>query len=53
MFAHYFTGTVNRKKQHYVVISSTVKPVGITYTVAGLKAARALAAQHNAKPWNF
>lgn len=53
MFAHYYTGTVNKQRIAYVVISATVRPVGTTYTVAGLKAARALAAQHNAKPWNF
>jgi hypothetical protein len=53
MFAHYYTGKVNGQKQHLVTISATPAPRGTTYQVADKKAARALAAQHGAKPWNF
>lgn len=54
MYAHYYTGKVNGQKLHLVTISSTPAPRdGTTYKVADKKAARALAKQYNAAPWNF
>lgn len=49
MYAHYY----KQAGKHYVTIGWLTLPLGTTYAVADKKAARALAAQHNAKPWNF
>ena len=49
MFAHYFT----TKTQKFVIISETMKPVGIRILVSGKTEARKIAKDRNAKPWNF
>ena len=49
MYAHYY----KQAGKHFVVIGTSMQPVGVTYAVADRRAAKALAAQHNAKPWNF
>lgn len=47
--AHYFAS----KARKYVVISESMKPVGIEIAVSGKKEAKTVAQQHGAKPWNF
>lgn len=49
MYAHYY----KKAGQHYLVIGTSMQPIGTTYMVQDKRAARALAASMNAKPWNF
>lgn len=49
MFAHYFAS----KKTAFVIISETSRPVGEKIAVSGKVEARKIAAQFNAKCWNF
>lgn len=48
-YAHYFAS----KARKFVVISRDASPVGAEVTVTGKADARACAARHNAKPYNF
>lgn len=47
--AHYYASS----KTKFVVISTTLRPVGERIAVAGKAEARKVAAAHDAKPWNF
>ena len=45
-YAHYYTGKL--------IINSSMQPIGgITIACTGVREARRIAKQHNAKPWNF
>ena len=49
MYAHYFrTG-----KEHHLIISKSIKPIGATYILPSMKRVRAKAKELNAKPYNF
>jgi len=49
MTAHYFS----TKTRKFLILSETLAPVGKEIQVSGKAEARKIAAQHNAKPWNF
>jgi len=49
MFAHYS----KQGSTHYMTISKTVRPVGLTEVFSCKKEAVAYAKKVNAKPWNF
>lgn len=53
-YARYYTFRQQGSIVHLLTISNTPNAAGgTTYKVESKKAARALAVQHNAKPWNF